>query len=344
MRATGGVALARRAVRHVLSVAALGGGLAWAAGAAAEVPPDLAGFLADRPTFAAALAEPIAACVARRDTAHPAFHGCIDWHSSVHGVWALTAYGWATGDRRHRPLIERTLDPQLLARERHDLARSPGFEMPYGRAWFLRLAIDHRKAFDSDLLAPFADEVARSLVDRYTTAPPDPLSVAYDNASWALINLYDYGRSRGDDRIVDFVTATIRARYLADGPCPVERAELSRPEFMAVCTNWAWLVQLVLPPDAFKTWLGRFLPRDPPLVPIAEPVNAHQVGLNFSRAWGLWRLYRATDDARFLKSYLGHFRQTYARPALWKGDYRSVGHWVAQFGMFALMVSYNDLR
>lgn len=305
---------------------------------------ELAAFQSRRERVAQALAEPIAACVARRDTQHPVFHGCIDWHSSVHGTWALTAYTWATGDARYRALIQRTLDPERLKQERAYLARNPEFEMPYGRAWFLRLAIDYQQAFNDDLLTPFADEVAESLMGYYTRTRPNPSSIAYDNASWALINLHDYGRARGNPQTIDFVLAAVRERYLTKSACPLQRLELDQAEFMAVCSNWAWLVQLVLPPKQFKAWLHDFLPPNLAIAPITRPRNAHEAGLNFSRAWGFWRLYRTTNDDRFLKLYLDHFNATHSRPAQWKGDYRSVAHWVAQFGMFALMVNYYDSR
>lgn len=319
--------------------------LSMSAGPAPASSEDRSGlpeFLARRAEVALALSEPIAACVERQDTSHPVFHGCIDWHSSVHGTWALIAYGRMTGDGRYRALVERMLEPAALGRERADLAAHPTFEMPYGRAWFLRLAIDDARAGGKERLAPLAEDVAASLVAYYEENPPDPLSVAYDNASWALINLHDYGLATGSEAIVTFVKEAVRAHYLRDVVCPVEAAEIDTPEFMAVCTNWAWLVGLVLAGDDYRAWLGRFLPGDPPLTPITTPVGAHQSGLNFSRAWGLWQLYRLTGEERFLRTYLAHFEATYDRPRQWKGDYRTVAHWVAQFGMFALTRTYDD--
>jgi len=77
-----------------------------------------------------------------------------------------------------------------------------------------------------------------------------------------------------------------------------------------------------------------------PLEPITVPFDAHESGLNFSRAWGLWNLYAITGEQRYLGSYLRHFYETFRRPAQWKGDYRAVGHWVSQFGMLAVIVTY----
>jgi len=310
--------------------------------AVAQTPPELARFAAERARIAANLSVPIVSCLARRDTDRPLFHGCVDWHSSVHGVWALTAYSWATGDERYKPALRSMLDPGRIAEEQQFVSGNRDFEMPYGRSWFLRLAVDYKRLFQDDLLDNFARMVADSLVDRYKAKAPDPTSGAYDSDSWALINLDSYAETVGDAKLRDFVAAQIRANFLDVGACPAAAAEVASGEFMAICTNWAWLVSKILPRDEFIAWLERFLPRTQPLSPITEVSTVHQSGLNFSRAWGLWALYRKTGDQYWLSSYLAHVHQTYDRPAEWKGGYWTVGHWVPQFGMLAVMMSYYD--
>lgn len=318
------------------------GALLLAGGQAAMADDELNRFLSARADYAKALSEPIAACVAKHDTGHPVFRGCIDWHSSVHGFWALSAYSRVTGDRSHDALVQAMLDPARLADERNYLRAHPDFEMPYGRAWFLRLAIDFRRAYRDDRLDALARDVAESLIAHYSETAPDPASTAYRSASWALINLYDYGAFVGDERILSFVRGVVRKHFLTSEACPLQAVEVATREFMAVCTNWAWLVSKVLPPETFKPWLSTFLPETLAIEPIEEAASVHQAGLNFSRAWGLWALYRATGQRRFLVAYLRHFEGTYGRPEVWKGDYDRFSHWVAQFGMLALILTYDD--
>src|SRR5262245_44821499 len=98
----------------------------------------LAPLLQARAQIATALPDPTRLGVARRDTGNAAFHGCLDWHSAVHGVWALTAYARMTGDAQDEPRIAELLNPANVAAEREFLRVRSGFEMPYGRAWFLR--------------------------------------------------------------------------------------------------------------------------------------------------------------------------------------------------------------
>lgn len=96
---------------------------------AAVIPDSLLPLLTQRAEIASTLARPIARCVQRRDTDHPVFHGCVDWHSSVHATWSLVAFTRATGDPRYRPLIHDLLDPELLRKERANLKSYEGFEM-----------------------------------------------------------------------------------------------------------------------------------------------------------------------------------------------------------------------
>lgn len=280
------------------------------------------------------LVEPPARCIARRDTGHPVFHGCIDWHSSVHATWAMVAAMRLSGENRYELLLDAVLSPTGIARERQDLATNLRFEMPYGRAWFLRLAIEHRVTMGSDRLAAMANDIADSLIAHYRTHAPNPYARDYDSASWALINLYDYGVAVRRDDIVRFVGDLVRTYFLSPESCD-PNLDLTGG-FMAVCSNWAWLVARVLPPAEFRQWLARFLPAPERFVPLAQPATAHQFGLNFSRAWGLAGLYRATGDRRWRTAATAHFDHAYRQPSWWDGDYRRVGHWVAQFGMFAL--------
>jgi hypothetical protein len=301
-------------------------------------------FKQDRRQILDALLVPIEQCVRRRDTTHAAFRGCIDWHSSVHGTWALVKYTGLTGDRRYVQLITETLTPASVAAELRYLEENPRFELPYGRAWFLRLALDHKAVFRSELLTPAGDFVSRSLMDHYRRTPPDPLDHEYLNPSWALVNLHDYGVSRNAAAITDFVRATVRQHFLAPTkPCPWADEQTRWQEFMPICTVWAYLVARTNAPDDIRGWLGRFVPADA----LPNPINRTQdtyrhMAMNFSRCWGFWQLYKATGDLRYLKLYLDHFELQYRTPGAWKGDYREVGHWVAQFGVFALAPVFSE--
>jgi hypothetical protein len=312
--------------------------------AATAIEPRLAGFERERDAAARMLVALPQACVRRHDTTHPLFHGCIDWHSAVHGVWALVAATRITGDRRYVDEATALLVPAKIARERAWLAAHPAFEMPYGRAWFLRLAADYARATGDDRLAPMARDVAKSLVARFESTPPDPTADAYDSDSWALLNLLHYARSTGDRALAEFVAAQVRAHFMVPpAACVAEAAERMRQSFMPTCGNWAWLVGEHMPPEAFRAWLAVFLPPQSPLLrPIVAPTTAHAHGTDFARAWHLWHLWKHTGNAHYLDAYLAHVRLGLRQRAWWAGDYEAVGHWVAQFGMLGLEVSCGE--
>src|SRR5262245_31714332 len=86
----------------------------------------------ERRTISLQLVQPIARCVKRNDTDHAVFHGCMDWHSAVHGMLGLVLFGKISGDARYDAFIQEQLTEPKLARERTMLRSNPGFEMPYG--------------------------------------------------------------------------------------------------------------------------------------------------------------------------------------------------------------------
>lgn len=317
--------------------------LVCASTATAADPPELALWLQRRAEIARALVEPIALCVARKDTSHPSFHGCVDWHSAVHGTWALLVYRRLSGDSAHDRLIAATLDASKIAAERRDLAAAADFEMPYGRAWFLALAIEAHRQFGRADMLDFGRDLAQSLVVRYRRAPPSPFAQAYDSANWALINLHRFGHYARDQALIDFVRDMVEKEYLPIAPhCEEAREQRPRPQFMAVCSAAAWLVAQVVPGPAGLDWARRFLGDADGWRPVEKALNAHHYGLNFSRAWGMWGMYRATGEARYARAFVRHFEANFSRADWWKGDYMANAHWVAQFGMMALMLSYED--
>lgn len=84
----------------------------------------------------------------------PAFYGCFDWHSSVHGHWLLArvARMFPNSDvaKQARAALAFSLTPQNIATEVAYIT-TPGresFERPYGIAWLLQLAAELRASDD----------------------------------------------------------------------------------------------------------------------------------------------------------------------------------------------------
>ena len=82
----------------------------------------------------------------------PAFHGCFDWHSAVHGHWMLARlarlFPEAPFSAAARAALARNITPENIAAEVRYL-EAPGrtaFERPYGLAWLLTLGAELRQS------------------------------------------------------------------------------------------------------------------------------------------------------------------------------------------------------
>src|SRR5262249_48984412 len=89
------------------------------------------------------LAVPILVCQAGHDSPSPMFHGCFDWHSCVHAVWALHAIADRTGEEIFLDAASQQARADLVEAELAFLRDNPEIvaqENPYGFAWTLQLA------------------------------------------------------------------------------------------------------------------------------------------------------------------------------------------------------------
>ena len=98
-------------------------------------------------------------------TLTPAFYGCFDWHSDVHGHWLLVRlarlYPNAAFASQARAELARSLTPQNIAGEVAYMKREDraSFERPYGLAWLLQLSSELRQWND-----PQAKQIGRAHV------------------------------------------------------------------------------------------------------------------------------------------------------------------------------------
>src|ERR1043166_726860 len=81
----------------------------------------------------------------------PAFYGCYDWHSSVHGHWLLVrlvrTFPDASFVKPAREALKKSLTTENLKKEA-TYVREEGrasFERPYGLAWLLQLCAELRE-------------------------------------------------------------------------------------------------------------------------------------------------------------------------------------------------------
>ena len=316
-------------------------------GQADHAPISWESFCASRLDYLAALAVPIAGGVTRRDTTHPVFRGCVDWHSCVHGLYALLTVSRLTGEPRWSHVAESLLIPEQLDRELACIRNGElDRELPYGYAWFLKLAQDHQRFFQKDDLQAIAGELAGRLATWIFSLSEGEILAhaqdrAYGNVSWAVLNLWEWARWNNDTGLAETLTAFAREQLL-----PLDRAlppsfDHVTDEFFPAALQRTRAILTVLPHDETAPWLRAHFAEDCQLEPVRRSDVPHSAGLNFSRCWGLWELFQYTRNPRYRDQYVRHFVTQMNQPEYWRNDYQRYGHWVAQFGVYALALSMD---
>ncbi len=291
---------------------------------------------------------------------HPAFYGCFDWHSSVHGHWMLVRLLRLFPDLPERKQIRAVLAEHLTAQnlkaeaEQFTKPNQQSFERPYGWAWLLKLAEELHTWDDpegrvwSKNLKPLAD----TLVARYLAFFPKqtyPIrSGVHPNTAFGFAFALDYARAVGDRRLRELIEERSRTYYGKDADIPA-RWEPDGADFFSPSLMEADLMRRVLPPAEFQAWFRRFLPGAAKAAPrpLFEPATVadrtdpqivHLDGLNLSRAWCMRSLAAALPSDDPARQALAASAARHAAAGLRhiaSGDY--VGeHWLASFAVYML--------
>src|SRR5438270_6704987 len=239
----------------------------------------------------------------------PAFYGCYDWHSSVHGHWLrvrlLRTFPDALFAEQARDALRKSLTAENLKQEAAYL-RGEGrvsFERPYGLAWLLQLCAELREWNDdqsremSANLRPLED----AAIERLKTWLPKlshPVRIGeHDQTAFGLGLMLDYAHTAGNEEFAKLVSDSAKKFFLADKNCPLAY-EPSGEDFLSPSLGEADVMRRVLPQNEFAKWLQEFMPQIPTAANAdwlrvtvspdrSDPKLAHLDGLNLSRAWML---------------------------------------------------------
>jgi hypothetical protein len=274
----------------------------------------------------------------------PAFYGCYDWHSDVHGHWLLARLARTFPDAPFaapaRAALEQDITPANIALETAYM-RGEGrasFERPYGLAWLLQLGAELREW--NSPLAPTLAPLEQAASDRLKTWLPklsNPIRIGEHNqTAFSLGLIID---STNDAELKKIARDAARRFYINDRGCPISY-EPSGEDFLSPCLGEADLMRRVLPKDEYAAWLRAFLPeiRLKPAVVTdpSDPKLAHLDGLNLSRAWMLEGIISGlpANDTRIASLRAMADAHAKAGLAAVTGEHYEGGHWLGSFAVY----------
>ena len=267
----------------------------------------------------------------RTDTLSPLFHGATDWHSAVHGHWAILWVSHRLGWMARKEIWMRRLCAPSFAEELAHLARDPDFERPYGRAWFLRLgALCHTLAGGGfrEAVAPVATDLLHDLLTR-----ADPNIGEYQNPCWVALQLHHWFSTVGDEAGIAACKEWVRSRRPKMDAMP--ELDIDSGAFFSVWAVQSLCLLRILGGPAF---LEHHHQQDvEPIHPIATlKAPVHHLGIHSSRAWGCVAAFEATRDRQWEASFIQHMAAASALHPVWRHNCYAYTHWVPQFLVYAL--------
>jgi hypothetical protein len=288
----------------------------------------------------------------------PAFFGCYDWHSSVHGHWLLARLARLFPEAKFaaaaRAALARSLTPGNIAAEVAYLrgAGRASFERPYGLAWLLQLAAELSSWDDpqartwAGILEPLEVESAQRIAAWLPRLQYPIRSGEHSQTAFAFGLIADWTQVRGDVGLARLLEQRTRQYYRTDRDCALGY-EPSGEDFLSPCLAEADFMRRMLPPADYSSWLAAFLPgipRDgradwlPPGVVTdrSDPKLAHIDGLNLSRAWMLEGIASGLPPKDRRQAALFAAARAHAEAALpaVTGEHYEGGHWLGTFAVY----------
>ena len=289
----------------------------------------------------------------------PAFYGCYDWHSSVHGHWLLVRMARLfpeapfAADAR-RAVAQSLTDANIRQEVKYLNAEGRNtFERPYGLAWLLQLAAELKEWDDADArkwsatLEPL-ERAAAARIASWLPKMDHPIRTGeHNNTAFGIGLMLDYARISGNAEFGKLVEGRARDYYLKDKACPLAY-EPSGEDFLSSCLAEADAVRRILTPAEFAPWLTAFLPSvDLEPTRVSDPTDGklyHLAGLNLSRAWMLEgivsKLPPADARRQTFTALAGRLREAGLDSI--KSEHYEGGHWLGSFAVY--LVSGRGLR
>lgn len=289
---------------------------------------------------------------------HPAFYGCFDWHSSVHGHWMLIRLlkeypGNSVEAEIRRKLSDHLTKEKLqVEADYYNEKENKSFERMYGWAWTLRLAAELHNWDDADgkvwreNFRPLENKIVE-LTKGYLPRLSFPIRTGqHPDIGFALGQILDYARLVGEIELEGLILKRAKDYYLADKEYPFEY-EPSGEDFFSSGLNEADLMRRVLSQEEFIKWFEAYFPNvnqddfggllQPVEVPdVTDGKLVHLAGLDLSRGWTLQGIASALPEDSQMRKRLEASAKAHAKLGyryVFSGHYEGE-HWLATFAIY----------
>lgn len=286
---------------------------------------------------------------------HPAFYGCFDWHSAVHGQWLmvrlLKTYPNLTQAAKIRSILSTQLSEKNIQQEIafFGTKNNESFERLYGWAWTLKLQQELDTWQDSlgQICAKNLRPLSALFCQKTSAFLPKlvyPIRTGeHTNTAFGLCFIYDYAQHSENYNLQMAIEKRAKEWYGNDTDYRLQ-FEPSGYDFLSPALEEVDLMRRVLQKDAFDDWLKKFLPAiyskkfellPGKVIDRTDGKLVHLDGLNFSRAWCLYALAQSDKNLKHLQLVADKHIEA-SLPNIVDGDYMGE-HWLASFAVLSLM-------
>lgn len=289
---------------------------------------------------------------------HPAFYGCFDWHSSVHGHWMLVRLLKTFPDMQSRDRIVATLNQSFQVDKMKEEAAyfsrysvGKNYERTYGWAWLLKLDEELATWNNADAkrwhgaLRPLTDTILKLWKDYIPKQDYPNRTGVHPNTAFAMVFALDWARTMKDTAFEHLVIQKSLQFYKNIKAIPAYM-EPDGGDFFSPSLEVADLMRRILPKKEFVMWFNQFYEEQsinqlcqlPKVSDRSDYQIVHMDGLYFTRAWCMKGIARSLPAGH---KYKKRFTETANRmlslalPTISAENYGG-GHWLASFAVYAL--------
>lgn len=289
---------------------------------------------------------------------HPAFYGCFDWHSSVHGHWMLvkllSKFPQMNNAKEIETILDQSFQKDKLQTEADYFTKfqnSATFERTYGWAWLLKLDEElYRSTYPKakiwrENLKPLTQKIQQAWVEFLPKQTYPNRTGVHPNSAFAMSFAMDWAKTTGNKTFEKQIIEKAKNFYSEDIKIPAY-LEPNGSDFFSPSLETAHLMSKILNEKEFTQWLNLYYDKKSienlSKMPVVSDLNdfqiVHLVGLSFSRAWNMKAISKKLPQQHSLKKIFDKKAEEFldnALPLVFQGNYGG-SHWLASFAVYAL--------